>query len=886
MNVTQLLVAIVNLGVLISLALNIRKTLSSVLCIRIEICCMVSIEVNKEVNAEVIELAMWISAEYSLHTQQPNTCTSLCCCPTLVFAKRQHTHFTSLEAMSLSHLLTPLCCTSSTSDSLVAASYVKKKMNSTPLCLEDSKERIRKMFNKVELSVSSYDTAWVAMIPSPTSPHTPFFPQCLNWLLDNQLIDGSWGLPDRHPLLLNDALLSTLACVLALKQWGVGEDQINRGLQFIESNITSINDEKQHPLIGFGILFPSMIEYAQQMGINLPIGTTSLEAMMQKREIEIQRASQGNSEGGRAYLAYISEGMLESQDWKTIMKYQGKNGSLFNSPAATAAVFQHLKNAECLGYLQSVLEKFGNAVPTIYPLDIYARLYMVDSLEKLGINHHFKEEIQSVLDGTYRYWMQGVDDIFLDPTTCAMAFRMLRLNGYDVSSDPFYQYTEDKFADSLKGYLKDVGAVMELYKASQAIIHPDESILERLSLWTKHLLKRESSPYRLYADKHHSHVDLEVKDVLNFPHYANLERLLARKSMEHYNVEETRMLKTSYRSHNLANQEILKLAVEDFNVCQSIHIEELKQLSRWVVEFRLDKLEFARQKLSYCYFSGAATLFSPELSDARISWAKNGVLTTVVDDFFDVGGSEEELVDLIRLVEKWDVDINTASCSETVKIIFCAIHDTVCEIGENSVKWQGRNVKNNVIKIWLDLIMSMYQEAEWLRIKTLPTIDEYMENAYVSFALGPIVLPALYLVGPKLSDENAELHELKNLYKLMSTCGRLLNDIHSFKREYEEGKLNALALHIAHGNGVITAENATEKMMGVAEEKRRELLRFIVLEKGSVVPRDCKDLFWKMIKVLHLFYMKDDGFTKHEMYSSVNAVLKDPVIFDELLVHA
>lgn len=85
------------------------------------------------------------------------------------------------------------------------------------------------MFNKVELSISSYDTAFVAMIPSSTSPHAPFFPQCLNWLLDNQLTDGSWGLPDRHPLLINDALLSTLACILALKQWGIGEDKMNKG---------------------------------------------------------------------------------------------------------------------------------------------------------------------------------------------------------------------------------------------------------------------------------------------------------------------------------------------------------------------------------------------------------------------------------------------------------------------------------------------------------------------------------------------------------------------------------------------------------------------------------------------------------------------------------
>jgi hypothetical protein len=76
-------------------------------------------------------------------------------------------------------------------------------------------------------------------------------------------------------------------------------------------------------------------------------------------------------------------------------------------------------------------------------------------------------------------------------------------------------------------------------------------------------------------------------------------------------------------------------------------------VSRWVVESRLDKLKFARQKQAYCYFSAAATLFPPELSDARISWAKNGVLTTVVDDFFDVGGSEEELLNLIQLIKKY-----------------------------------------------------------------------------------------------------------------------------------------------------------------------------------------------------------------------------------------
>jgi acyclic sesquiterpene synthase len=72
-----------------------------------------------------------------------------------------------------------------------------------------------------------------------------------------------------------------------------------------------------------------------------------------------------------------------------------------------------------------------------------------------------------------------------------------------------------------------------------------------------------------------------------------------------------------------------------------------------VKECKLDQLPFARQKLAYFYLSAAGTMFPPELSDARILWAKNGVLTTVVDDFFDVGGSKEELENLVTLVEMY-----------------------------------------------------------------------------------------------------------------------------------------------------------------------------------------------------------------------------------------
>nr|ALE19954.1 diterpene synthase class I [Tripterygium wilfordii] len=731
------------------------------------------------------------------------------------------------------------------------------------------------MFDKTQLSVSAYDTAWVAMVSSPNSRQAPWFPECVNWLLDNQLSDGSWGLPPHHPSLVKDALSSTLACLLALKRWGLGEQQMTKGLQFIESNFTSINDEEQHTPIGFNIIFPGMIETAIDMNLNLPLRSEDINVMLHNRDLELRR---NKLEGREAYLAYVSEGMGKLQDWEMVMKYQRKNGSLFNSPSTTAAALSHLGNAGCFHYINSLVAKFGNAVPTVYPSDKYALLCMIESLERLGIDRHFSKEIRDVLEETYRCWLQGDEEIFSDADTCAMAFRILRVHGYEVSSDPLTQCAEHHFSRSFGGHLKDFSTALELFKASQFVIFPEESGLEKQMSWTNQFLKQEFSNGTTRADRFSKYFSIEVHDTLKFPFHANVERLAHRRNIEHHHVDNTRILKTSYCFSNISNADFLQLAVEDFNRCQSIHREELKHLERWVVETKLDRLKFARQKMAYCYFSAAGTCFSPELSDARISWAKNSVLTTVADDFFDIVGSEEELANLVHLLENWDANGSPHYCSEPVEIIFSALRSTICEIGDKALAWQGRSVTHHVIEMWLDLLKSALREAEWARNKVVPTFDEYVENGYVSMALGPIVLPAVYLIGPKVSEEVVRSPEFHNLFKLMSICGRLINDTRTFKRESEAGKLNSVLLHMIHSGSGTTEEEAVEKIRGMIADGRRELLRLVLQEKDSVVPRACKDLFWKMVQVLHLFYMDGDGFSSPDMMlNAVNALIREPI---------
>lgn len=103
---------------------------------------------------------------------------------------------------------------------------------------------IKLMLSKMgdgEISISAYDTAWVALVKrihddedddddmsgGNTAVAVPQFPSCLQWIVDNQLSDGSWG--DAGHFTAHDRLLNTLACVIALKTWEVCPHKCKRG---------------------------------------------------------------------------------------------------------------------------------------------------------------------------------------------------------------------------------------------------------------------------------------------------------------------------------------------------------------------------------------------------------------------------------------------------------------------------------------------------------------------------------------------------------------------------------------------------------------------------------------------------------------------------------
>jgi ent-kaurene synthase len=72
------------------------------------------------------------------------------------------------------------------------------------------------------------------------------------------------------------------------------------------------------------------------------------------------------SYGRESYMAYVAEWLGNLVDWNEVMKFQRKNGSLFNSPSTTAAALIYSYDDKALQYLNLLVTKLGSAGVTMY----------------------------------------------------------------------------------------------------------------------------------------------------------------------------------------------------------------------------------------------------------------------------------------------------------------------------------------------------------------------------------------------------------------------------------------------------------------------------------------------------------------------------------------
>uniref|UniRef100_A0A7I4EHY9 Uncharacterized protein n=1 Tax=Physcomitrium patens TaxID=3218 RepID=A0A7I4EHY9_PHYPA len=650
-----------------------------------------------------------------------------------------------------------------------------------------------------------------------------------------------------------------------LQRTGCLLQNVERGIQFLQCNIYKMEeDDANHMPIGFEIVFPAMMEDAKALGLDLPYDATILQQISAEREKKMKKISMAMVYKYPTTLLHSLEGLHREVDWNKPLQLQSENGSFLYSPAS-----------------MQLLIKFDHACPNVYPVDLFERLWMVDRLQRLGISRYFEREVGDCLQYVYRYWKDcGIgwasNSPLQDVDSTAMAFRLLRTHGFDVKEDCFRQFFKDGEFFCFAGQSSQaVTGIINLSRASQTLFS-GESLLKKARTFSRNFLRIKHESNECF-DKRIISKDLagEVEYNLTFPWYASLPRLEHRTYLDQCGIDDIWIGKSLYKMPAVTNEVFLKLAKADFNMCQALHKKELEQVIKWNASCQFRDLKFARQKSVECYFAGAATMFEPEMVQARLVWARCCVLSTVLDDYFDDGTPVEELRVFVQAVRTWNPELING-LPEQAKILFMGLYKTVNTIAEEAFMAQKRDVHHHLKHYWDKLITSGLKEAEWAESGYVPTFDEYMEVAEISVALEPIVCSTLFFAGHRLDEDVLDSYDYHLVMHLVSRIGRILKNIQGMKREASQGKISSVQIYMEEHPCVPSEAMAIAHLQELVDNSMQQLTYDVL--RVTEVPKSCKRIHLNMAKLMHAFYKDTDGFSSlTAMAGFVKKVLFEPV---------
>ncbi|KAL7122331.1 hypothetical protein ACP275_01G039000 [Erythranthe tilingii] len=698
------------------------------------------------------------------------------------------------------------------------------------------------------ISVSPYDTAWVSLIRDFQGRNIPQFPSSVEWISNNQLSDGSWG--DEHYFLAYDRLLNTLACVVALRYWNVHGDKSDRGILFIKENISKLGEASpEHMTCGFEVVFPALLQRAKELNIDgIPYDAPVIQDIFDVRDRKMKRVPKELLHKVPTCLLHNLEGLGNSEslgklEWPKILKLQTPKGSFITSPAATCYAIMETNDQDCIEFIQYVVKKFNGGAPTVYPVDIYARLWAVDRLERLGISRFFEPEIKTCLDHVYSFWTEkGVfsarNSEFCDIDDTSMGIRLLRLHGYNITPNALRTFKNgDEFTCYVGQGFESPSPIFNLYRASQ-VLFPGETILEEAKQFSYNFLKQRLDKNEL-LDKWliSKHLPSEIKCGLEIPWYASLPRLETRFYIENYGADDIWIGKSLYRMPEINEERYLELGKLDYNRCQAQHQMEWNHMQQWYEHSNLEEFGVSESELLLAFFVASSSIFETERYGERIAWVKTNILSNILSNhYYSIEDSSEQRTELSvelknKQGRKWGYSYNK------VHRLIAVLLETIQESTTHTLDRTGVDVSNLLLDLW----------GAWLKKLTGEGHEEIEQVE--------LIVGTLNICGGHISSKDDTLSH--DEYRTLS---RLSNKICHQLAEFENGNKK-----------VNDAERTTSDI-----DKDMQLLLKLVLHPNSScnLSNDVKQTFFVVVRA---FYYKA-YFATEQINSHISKVLFEKVV--------
>ncbi|KAM7473339.1 hypothetical protein LguiB_020582 [Lonicera macranthoides] len=471
------------------------------------------------------------------------------------------------------------------------------------------------------------------------------------------------------------------------------------------------------------------------------------------------------------------------------------------------------------------------------------QLMVIDAIQRLGVAYHFKSEIDEALNNLHLLhasFGEGCDNEQL--YMVALRFRLLRQQGHPVTCDVFNKFKDEegRFKESL---IEDTRGLLSLYEAAHMRVHKEDVLDEALEFTTTHLeqviLKNSLSKNSLLTS--------QVVHALDIPIRKGLTRLQAR----HYIP--------IYEQDNSHNKTLLTFAKLDFNMLQKLHQRELSHITRWWKELNFkEKLPYARDKVVECYFWALGVYFEPQYALSRKFLTKIGIMTTILDDTFDVYGTLEELVLLTDAIERWDT---SAIDQLPVYMTLCyqALLDVYTEMEENLSEDGTSYGVHHAKEAMKELAKAYFEEAKWYNEGYVPTVEEYMKIALVSISYKMLAITSFVGMGKSVTKQAFDwVSNNPLIVKASSVIARLMDDMAGHQFEQERGHVaSAVECYMKQHNA--TKEDAcvefNRRVANAWKDTNQECLA------QTAVPMNLLERVLNFSCVIEVLYKDKDGFT-------------------------
>ncbi|KAL9232173.1 hypothetical protein vseg_007312 [Gypsophila vaccaria] len=484
------------------------------------------------------------------------------------------------------------------------------------------------------------------------------------------------------------------------------------------------------------------------------------------------------------------------------------------------------------------------------------QIELIDAIERLGVMYHFENEIEQVLDKIYGTFLRECENNSLYHVS--LGFRILRQHGFSISCDVFKRFITTKGLHSLIS--NDLEGILSLYEACHVQIHEDDILEDALAYTTNHLKS-------VVGQLESQYLTDQIAHALHQPVHKGIIRV------------ETRSYISFYEQNPSHNETLLRLAKVDFNLLQSLHQMEMKDLAIWWKRLHA-KLPYARDRSVECYFWTLGCYYEPQYSLARKIFTRLFMVVQTLDDIYDSYGTFQERQLLIEAIHRWDYSY-VKKLSKYFNDCYKALLETYDE-AEQDLSSEGRSF---YMHYWKEQMKqncrAWFDEAEWCNRKYIPTYDEYIEVALISIAQTAGIAAAFLGMGEIATKESFEWVARNPMPKMVRSSDiilRLMNDIGGHKFEQKREHVASAVECYMRQHGIKYEVQAYEELEQQVKDAWKDVNEGML--KQHAIPKALLDVVLNLTRVPDVMYKgRTEGYTfvNKTIQQKVASILIEPI---------